>query len=245
MLSHCVLEKTLESPLDSKYIRPVNPKGNQLWIFIGRIDAEMKTPILWLPDVKNRLIGKDPDAGKGWRREEKGTTEEEMVNDIPDSMDMSLSKLRETAEDRKVSVLWSMGHKELEMSDWTTNNKECNKTSLLFAYSLVRDNFREQEKKIHKYTHFHAIRSLALKADSLLFEPPRNVGCHFLLQGIFLTQGWKILPVSFVFPALVGRFFTSSATWEDKLIQCSIIFPQSLAKQIFSIFSFLLPAFKM
>ena len=82
----------------------------------------MKTPILWPPDVKNRLIGTDPDAGKGWRQEEKGTTEEEMVNDIPDSMDMSLSKLRETAEDRKVGVLWSMGHKELEMSDWTTNN---------------------------------------------------------------------------------------------------------------------------
>ena len=72
-----VLEKTLESPLDSKEIKPVHPKGNQLWIFTGRTDAE--APILWPPDVKNWLIGKDPDAGKDWRQEEKGMTEDEMV----------------------------------------------------------------------------------------------------------------------------------------------------------------------
>ena len=74
-----VLEKTLESPLDSKEIQPVHPKGNQPWIFIGRTDAEAEAPLLWPPDVKNRLTGKDPDAGKGWRQEEKGTTEDEMV----------------------------------------------------------------------------------------------------------------------------------------------------------------------
>ena len=74
-----VLEKTLESPWDFKEIKPVNPKGNQSWIFIGRIDAEAKTPILWPSDVKNQLIGKDPDAGKDWRQEEKATTEDEMV----------------------------------------------------------------------------------------------------------------------------------------------------------------------
>ena len=71
-----VLEKTLESPLDCKEIQQPHPKGNQSWIFIGRTDAE--TPILWPPDAKNWLIGKDPDAGKDWRRE-KGTTEDEMV----------------------------------------------------------------------------------------------------------------------------------------------------------------------
>ena len=74
-----VLEKTLESPLDCKEIQPVHPKGNQSWMFIGRTDAEAETPILWPPDVKNWFIGKDPDAGKDWRQEEKGTTEEEMV----------------------------------------------------------------------------------------------------------------------------------------------------------------------
>ena len=74
-----VLEKTLESPLEYKQIHPVHPKGNQSWIFIGRTDAEAETPILWPPDAKNWLIWKDPDAGKDWRREEKGTTEDETV----------------------------------------------------------------------------------------------------------------------------------------------------------------------
>ena len=74
-----VFEKTLESPLDRKEIQPVHPKWNQSWIFIGRTDAETATPILWPADVKNWLIGKDPDAGKDWRREEKGTTEDTMV----------------------------------------------------------------------------------------------------------------------------------------------------------------------
>ena len=74
-----VLEKTLESPLDSKAIKPVNPKGSQPWIIIGKIDAEAEAPILWPHDVKNLLIGKDPDAGKDWGQEEKGTTEDEMV----------------------------------------------------------------------------------------------------------------------------------------------------------------------
>ena len=74
-----VLEKTLESPLDSKEIQPVNPKGNQSWMFIGRTDAEAETPILWPPNVKNWLTGKDPDAGKDWGQEEKGKTEDEMV----------------------------------------------------------------------------------------------------------------------------------------------------------------------
>ena len=74
-----VLEKTLESPLDCKEIQPVNPKGNQPCIFIGRTDAEAEALILWPSDSKSWLIGKDPDAGKDWRQEEKGTTEDEMV----------------------------------------------------------------------------------------------------------------------------------------------------------------------
>ena len=74
-----VLEETLESTLDGKEIQPVNPNGNQSWIFIGRTDAEAEAPKLWPPDVKNWLIGKGPDAGKDWRQKEKGTTEDEMV----------------------------------------------------------------------------------------------------------------------------------------------------------------------
>ena len=74
-----VLEKTLESPLDCKEIQPVNPEGNQSWMFFGRTDAEAEIPILWPPDAKNWLIGKDPDAGKDWRQEEKGTAEDVIV----------------------------------------------------------------------------------------------------------------------------------------------------------------------
>ena len=74
-----VLEKTLGSHLAWKEIQPVNPKGNQSWIFIGRLDAEAETPILWLPDAQNWLIGKDHDAWKYWRQEEKGKTEDEMA----------------------------------------------------------------------------------------------------------------------------------------------------------------------
>ena len=74
-----LLEKTLESPLHCKEIQPVHSNWNQSWMFIGRTDAEAETPILWPPDVKNWLVWKDPDAGKDWRQEEKGTTEGEMV----------------------------------------------------------------------------------------------------------------------------------------------------------------------
>ena len=74
-----VLEKTLESPLDCKEIQPVHPKGDQSWMFTGRTDVEAETPVLWPSDAKNWLIGKDPDAGKDWRQEEKGITEGEMV----------------------------------------------------------------------------------------------------------------------------------------------------------------------
>ena len=74
-----VLEKTLESPLDCKEIKPVHSKGNQSWLLIGRIDVEAEAPILWLHDVKNWLVWKDPDAGKDWGQEEKGMTEDEMA----------------------------------------------------------------------------------------------------------------------------------------------------------------------
>ena len=90
-----VLEKHLESLLDWKEIKPVSPTGNQSWILIAlkRLIAEAETPILWPPDVKNRLIGKDPGAGKDWRQEEKETTENETVNGVTSSMNVSLSKL--------------------------------------------------------------------------------------------------------------------------------------------------------
>ena len=91
----------LESPLDSKEIQPVNPKGNQFWIFIGKTDAEAETPILWPPDVKSQFIRKDPDAGKDWGQEKKETTEDEMVGWHHWLNGMGLGGLRELVMDRE------------------------------------------------------------------------------------------------------------------------------------------------
>ena len=96
-----VLERTFESVLDSKEIKPVNPKGNHPWLFTRRTDAEAEAPMLWPSDVKSRLIWKDPDVGKDWKQEEKGTTEDKMVGWHYQLNGMSLSKLREMVKDRE------------------------------------------------------------------------------------------------------------------------------------------------
>ena len=96
-----VLEKPLGSSLDCKEIKQINPKGNQPWIFIGRTYVEVEAPMLWPPDVINQLLGKDPDAVKDWKKEEKGMIEDEMVGCITDPMEMNLSNLWEMVKDKE------------------------------------------------------------------------------------------------------------------------------------------------
>ena len=105
-------------------IKPVNPKGNQSWVFIGRTDAEAETPILWPPDAKNWLIEKDPDAGKDWRQEEKGMTEDEMVGWQRRQMDMSLSKLQKLVMDSESwhAAVHRVTKSQTRLSDWTTKS---------------------------------------------------------------------------------------------------------------------------
>ena len=135
-----LLNWTLESPLDCK-TKPVNPKGNQSWIFIGRIGAE--TPILWPPDGKSWLIGKDPDAGKDWGQEEKGTTEDEMVG-WPHRLDGH--EFKQTRGDGDGQETWcaavhGVTKSQTWLSDWTTTtrmkqNPERRETTVQLAFNM-------------------------------------------------------------------------------------------------------------
>ena len=118
-----VMEKTLESPLDCKEIQSVHPQGNQSWIFIGRTDAEAETAILWPPDVKSWCIGKDPEAGKDWRQEEKGAIEDEMLGwHHP----LNGHEFEQTPGDYEgqgsLECCSPRGRKESDMTDWTTHS---------------------------------------------------------------------------------------------------------------------------
>ena len=129
-----VLEKTLENPLDCKEIKPVNPKGNQPWIFIGRTVAKAEASILWPPNAKSQLTGKDSEVGKDWRQKEKGVTEDEMVS-TTDSMDMNLSKLQKRVEDRGAwnATLQGIARRRTQLSNWTTTTRVKGVMQLTFS----------------------------------------------------------------------------------------------------------------
>ena len=133
-----VLEKTPESPLDSKVIKPVNLEGDQAWIFTGRTDAEAEVPIIWPPDVESRLIGIDSDAGKGWGQKEKRREEgQRWLDGITDSVDMSLSKLQEIVKDREAwhAEVHGVAKSPTWLSNQTTRVLLKNKVNNFWTYA--------------------------------------------------------------------------------------------------------------
>ena len=120
-----VLEKTLESSLDCKEIKLVNPKGNQPWIFIGKTDTEAEVPVLWPPDAKSWLIGKDPDAGKDWEQEEKGVTEDQMVGWHHQLNEHEFEQALGDGEGQGSLVCYGLqGCKQLGTTEWLNNNNQ-------------------------------------------------------------------------------------------------------------------------
>ena len=144
-----VLEKTLESPFDCKEIQPVHPKGNQPWIVIARTDAEAETPILWPPDAKNWLIWKDPDAGKDWRREERGMTEDEMVGwrHRLDGHGFELNVGDSRGQGGLVCCSHGVAKSRTQLSDWTTTQKGLmRKRKKLMKAGVTQESFLEMAR---------------------------------------------------------------------------------------------------
>ena len=175
-----VLEKTLESPLNRKKIQPVHPKGNQSWIVIGRTDAEAENPVLWPLDAKNWLIGKDPDAGKDWKRRRRGWPRMRLLNGITDSMDMSLSKLWELV----MVGTWHAAVHEVTKS-WTRLSNW--RTDWLFPQAVTGIVILWKETLKHCYSILNSLK-INLVSCLSLYPAPSEPLC------IWVSRNWKAFP---------------------------------------------------
>ena len=172
-----VLEKTLDIPLDSKEIQPVHPKGDQFWVFIGRTDAKAETRILWTPDGKNWFIWKDPDTGKGWRQEEKGTTEDEMVGWHHRLNGHEFEWTLGVGDGQGGLACCSpWGHKEwdtTEQLNWTEKNISI-----------------EVFKKQYIYFRKSKIINKVMKQVVMLYEPPHKTESQQQYRNLLLIETW-------------------------------------------------------
>ena len=207
-LQTVMLEKILENPLDCKKIKPVNPTGHQAWIFIGRTYVKTVAPILWPPDTKNCLIRKDPDAGKDWRLEEKGTTENEMVGWHHQLNEHEFEQALGVGDRQgRLACCSSRGCKELDTTEWLNNKSQVKCVSHCWSQSKSWEalalHCRANQSCLKSFTGVPLLRT-----KPLIFKGHKALYSSFS-QGQFIPCS----PLFSVFQSQRDLFNSSSFRW--------------------------------